>query len=202
MVVTLPVHVFLIKPLCERYAPTLVPNFFKRIGFSIFTLIIFFLVYLLYDGIAYDYDSNYNSVFEYCTTSNSSAVLNWNIVHIPRGYLLIVRTFLSALSHMLLYISVWEFILSQSPQYMKGLLFGLLFSIRACFRLLSIILLVPFVIKVRSTTISCRTGYNILCISVGIATLMLYGVFAKKYKCRKRDDTCNVYKFAEDYYSK
>ena len=202
IVLTLPTHVFLIKPLWERYAPTLVLNFFKRIGFSIFTLIIFFLVYLLYDGIAYDYGSNYNSVFEYCTTTNSSAVLNWNIVHIPRGYLLIIRTFLSALSHMLLYISVWEFILSQSPQNMKGLLFGLLFSIRACFRLLSIILLVPFVINWRATIISCRTGYNILCISVGIATLMLYGVCAKKYKYCKRDDICNVYKFAEDYYSK
>ena len=202
IILTLPTHVFLIKPLWERYVPTLVPNFFKRIGFSIFTLIIFFLVYLLYDGIAYDYDSNYNSVFEYCTTSNSSALLNWNIVHIPRGYLLVICTFLSALSHMLLYIGVWEFILSQSPQNMKGLLFGLLFSIRACFRLLSIILLVPFVINWRATIISCRTGYNILCISVGIATLMLYGVCAKKYKYRKRDDICNVYKFAEDYYSK
>ena len=42
IVITLPTHVFLIKPLWERYAPTLVPNFFKRIGFSIFTLIIFF----------------------------------------------------------------------------------------------------------------------------------------------------------------
>ena len=202
IILTLPTHVFLIKPLWERYVPTLVPNFFKRIGFSIFTLIIFFLVYLLYDGIAYDYDSNYNSVFEYCTTSNSSAVLNWNIVHIPRGYLLVIRTFLSALSHMLLYIGVWELICSQCPQNMKGLLFGLLFSIRACFRLLSIILLVPFVINWRATIISCRTGYNILCISVGIATLMLYGVCAKKYKYRKRDDICNVYKFAEDYYSK
>ena len=193
---------FLIKPLWERYAPRLFSNFFKRIGFSIFTLIIFFLVYLLYDGIAYDYNSNYSSVFEYCTISNSSAVLNWNIIHIPRGYLLTIRTFLSALSHMLLYISVWELICSQSPQNMKGLLFGLLFSIRGCFLLLSIILLVPFVINWRATIISCRTGYNILSISVGIATLMLYGVCAKKYKYRKRDDICNVYKFAEDYFSK
>ena len=51
IVLTLPIHVFLIKLLWERYAPTLVLNFFKIIGFSIFTLLIFFLVYLLYDGI-------------------------------------------------------------------------------------------------------------------------------------------------------
>ena len=93
IVLNLPVQVF---HLCSYAIP-------KRMGFSIFTLIIFFLVYLLYEGKSYDYGSNYNSVFEYCATSNSSAVLNWKIVHIPRGYLLAICTFLSALSHMLLY---------------------------------------------------------------------------------------------------
>ena len=83
---------------------------------------------------------------------------------------------------------------------MKGLLFGLLFAIRAFFQSLSIVLLVPFIYHWKSTILECRTGYSLLNVSVGIVTLMLFGVCARKYKYRKRDDICNVYKFAEDYY--
>ena len=124
------------------------------------------------------------------------------IVHNLQLYLTILLTILLALYQMLLYISVWELICSQSPQNMKGLLFGLLFAIRTFFPSLSV-LLVPFIFHWKSTILECRTGYSLfLNVSFGIVTLMLFGVCARKYKYRKRDDICNVYKFAEDYYSK
>ena len=202
IILTLPLYVFFIKPLLNKCAPMFKFNYFKRIGLSIFTLTIFFVMYLLYDGLAYEVNSNHYSPFKNCTTSNSSAVLNWSIVHIPQMYLTIILTILFALYQMLLYISVWELICSQSPQNMKGLLFGLLFGIRAFFQSLSVLLLVPFNYHWKSTILRCRTGYSLLNVSVGIITLMLFGICARKYKYRKRDDICNVYKFAEDYYSK
>ena len=193
---------FFIKPLWEKCAFTLTLNYFKRIGLSIFTRTIFFVMYLLYDGLAYEYDSNHYGLFKYCTTSNSSSILNLSIVYIPQEYMLILQTNLFALSHVLLYISVWELIRSQSLENMKGFLSGLLFAIRAFFQSLSVLLLVPIVYHWKSTILGCRTGYSLLNLSVGIVTLMLFGVCARKYRYRKRDDICNVYKFAEDYYSK
>ena len=85
---------------------------------------------------------------------------------------------------------------------MKGFLSGLLFAIRAFFLSLSVLLLVPIVYHWKYTVLGCRTGYSLLNLSVGIVTLILFGVCARKYRYRKRDDICNVYKFAEDYYSK
>jgi len=201
VVFTLPFYVFFIKPLLERCAPVFILNFFKRMGLSIFTLLVFFIVLFLYDGLAYDFESNHNSNFKNCATTNSSTTLNWKIIHIPLGYLVIVQTILIAISHMLLHISVWEFICAQSPQNMKGLLFGLLFAIRTLFRFLAVLLLVPFAFHWKSTVMSCRGSYSLLNIFVGIATLILFGVCAKKYKYRKRDDICPYYQFAEDYYS-
>ena len=202
IIFTLPLHVFFIKPLLEKCAPTLTLNYFKRIGLSILILTAFIVMYLLYDGLAYEFDSNHYSLFKSCTISNSSAILNWSIVYIPQEYMLIILTILFALSHMLLYISMWELICSQSPENMKGLLFGLLFAIRAFFQSLSVLLLLPIIYNWKSTILGCRTGYSLLNVSVGIVTLMLFVVCARKYKYRKRDDICNVYKFAEDYYSK
>ena len=202
IIFTLPLHVFFLKPLLEKCAPTLTLNYFKRIGLSILILTVFVVMYLLYDGPAYEFDSNHYCLFEYCTISNSSAILNWSIVYIPQEYMLIILTILFALSHMLLYISMWELICSQSPEIMKGLLFGLLFAIRAFFQSLSVLLLLPIIYNWKSTILGCRTGYSLLNVSVGIVTLILFGVCARKYKYRKRDDICNVYKFAEDYYSK
>jgi len=85
---------------------------------------------------------------------------------------------------------------------MKGLLFGLLLAVRAFMHFLAVLLLVLFVFYWKSTVVGCRTGYSFLNTLVGIMTLLLYGFTAQKYKYRKRDDICNVYQFAEDYFSK
>ena len=195
---TIPFYVFLLKPLLERCVPKLLPNFFKRMGLSIFFLTMFFIVYLLYDGFAY---SSKSSMFENCS-KNRSSILNKSYVYIPQGYLTILQATLLALSHILLNISVWEFICCQSPQHMKGLSFGLSLAIRAFMQFLAAIILVPFAYYWKPHVIGCRTGYSLLHILVGTVTIALFGLTAKRYKYRKRDDICNVYQFAEDYYSK
>ena len=195
---TIPFYVFLLKPLLERCVPKLLPNFFKRMGLSIFFLTMFFIVYLLCDGFAYSSKTN---LFENCS-KNRSSILNWSYVYIRQGYLTILQATLLALSHILLNISVWEFICCQSPQHMKGLLFGLLLAIRAFMQFLAAIILVPFAYYWKPHVIGCRTGYSLLHILVGTVTIALFGLTAKRYKYRKRDDICNIYQFAEDYYSK
>ena len=199
VIFTLPFYVFLLKPLLERCVPKLLPSFFKRMGLSIFLLTVFFIVCFIYDGFAYDTES---SIFEHCP-NNRSSILNWNYVHVPQGCLTILQATLLALSHILLNISVWEFICCQSPQHMKGLLFGLLLAIRAVTQFLAALIVVPFLIDWESPpVVSCRTGYSLLHIIIGAVALMLFGITAKRYKYRKRDDICNFYTFAEDYYSK
>ncbi len=49
---------------------------------------------------------------------------------------------------------------------------------------------------------SCGMAYYSMNVGVGLVAVLAYGYTAKKYKYRKRDDICNVYAYAEDYYSK
>ncbi len=52
-----------------------------------------------------------------------------------------------------------------------------------------------------STSLSCGSAYYIFALCIAVVSLLVYINVARKYKYRKRDDICNIYKFAEDYYS-
>ena len=196
-VICIPFYLVLLKPILARF----IPIFFKRIGLSIIVLIISFLLYLLYDTLAYDAGNELGHMLRHCS-SNTSYILNRSLVYISPTYMLVLQPILMSISHMLLYIGAWEFICCQSPQQMKGLLFGLFFAIRAFFQFVGTLEFALFTFYLKSNVISCRTGYYFFNLCVAVASLVIYTAVARRYKYRKRDDICNVYKFAEDYYSK
>ncbi len=116
----------------------------------------------------------------------------------------ILPTFLqvcSAFSQMLFYIAVWQFICCQSPRYMKGLLFGLYYFSKAVFRLISTVLLYFSVRNRHKVTFGCQFDYLIIYLIIGVITLVLFMITAHRYRNRKREDICNVYQYAEDYYT-
>ena len=124
---TLPLFVFILKPIIETVAPRLLPNFFKKIGLGLLVIIFFFVTYMLYDGIAH---TDPAQIFNHCSSNETSTLNHRSFVHIPNRYLKSLQANLLAISNVLLKVSLWEFICSQSPQHMKGLLFGLLFALR------------------------------------------------------------------------
>ena len=197
--VSIPVYLFLLKPFLSRY----VPNMFKRIGLSIAILTVSILIYFLYDMVSYGTSDELNTAYDHCeSNTNATYVLNKSLVHIPTTYMFILQHFLLSISQMLLYISAWKFICCQSPQHMKGLLFGLFFAIRDLFQFLGIVLIFPFLYSWKLQLARCQFGYYLLNICIGMASLILYTIAARKYKYRKRDDICNIYQYAEDYYTK
>ena len=79
---------------------------------------------------------------------------------------------------------------------MKGLLFGLFYSIKAFFQLLAAVLTYLFFV------FSCQLlGYFLFNLAIGLVSLVIFIFVARRYKYRKRDDICNIYQYAEDYYS-
>ena len=54
------------------------------------------------------------------------------------SYSLIPQYSLNALGYMLLYVAIYEFICSQSPHAMKGLVIGTFFAIKGVFQLLGV----------------------------------------------------------------
>ena len=191
--VSIPVYLFLLKPFLSRYDP----NMFKRIGFSIAILTVSILIYFLYDMVSYGTSDELNTAYDHCNGNTNT--INKRIVHIPPTYMFIFQHILLSISQMLLYI---KFICCQSPQHMKGLLFGLFFAIRDLFPFLGIVQIFLFLYAWKSQLARCQFGYYLLNICIGLASLILYTIVARKYKDRKRDDICNVYQYAEDYYTK
>ena len=115
--------------------------------------------------------------------------------------LLIVPLVLTSLSHMLIYTAVFEFICSQSPHSMKGLLIGMLYAIKGVYQLLATILVVPFAVGYiyHPSHISCGFIYYLVNIVIGLIAVLTYMWVAKKYKYRERDEICEVHRYAEEY---
>ena len=195
-VLCIPIWICIFKPLLSKYYP----NIFKRMGIALSFLTISFIVYFVYDILDYNNSDDLNNSYNACSR-NITYVLNNNYIAVPNMYVSILQQLIYGWSQILLYISAYEFICCQSPQYMKGLLFGLFYATRAFYQFVAAIVLLIVVTKWNSTIMSCHSVYHLLNILIGVMTLIVYTVAAKRYKYRKRDDICHVYKYAEDYYS-
>ena len=128
-------------------------------------------------------------------------------VHLSVGAVLQV---LSALSHMLIYIAVLEFICSQSPHSMKGLLIGLFYAIKGLYQVFAALLVFCYVTLLRNffhdyifsaIHLDSEFFYYLVNIVIGVAALLLFVCVARGYRNRVRDEPCNIHRYAEEYYS-
>ena len=143
-----------------------------------------------------------NSCFLLSTNNTTEALVRNNsawpilLVNIPLGA--------NIFGSMIFYIAIYEFLYSQSPHSMKGLMIGTFFAIRGTFQLLGILILFPF-LGWRSSFPSfpsCGFIYNLTCMTIAFFGMAGYIWIAKKYQNRQRDEPDNIYRYAEEYYEK
>ncbi len=174
------------------------PTFFKRIGASLIPIIVIQVIVIVVGIIS---RNQYYSFRDSCLIVNISSLDNLNVT-IPEYLLPTLLQICLAFSQLLFYIAVWQFICSQSPRYMKGLLFGLYYFIKAVFRLISTLLLFFSNHSRKTVHFGCPFDYLILYLVIGVITLLMFTIAAHRYRYRKREDICNVYQYAENYYTK
>ena len=162
-VLCIPVWICIFKPLLSRYYP----NMFKRIGIALSYFTTSFIVCLVYDILDYN---NSGELTNNTCFRNVSYVLNNNYIAVPSMYVSILQQLNYGWSQMLLYISAYEFICCQSPQYMKCLLFGLFYATRAFYQFIAANIVWFMITKWNSTIMSYRSGYNLLNILIGMMT--------------------------------
>ena len=188
IVILLPLYLCTLHSCLYRY----IPSMMRRIGIGIFFLVASLISMLVLDTIAhYHHRSSHDCMFNLHLIPDS-VFEDITLIIIPR--------FFSALSNMFFYIALYEFICAQSPHSMKGFLIGLSFAIKGLFQTIAAFMVFPFS-YVTSSFPSCGMYYYIMNISVGILALLIYVIVARGYKYRKRDDICNIYRYAEEYYS-
>ena len=180
---------YVVSPYLQRYLPSML----KRIGIGALLTTLCVLSILLIDSIGHA-TKTYKVP---CFLSPSDIMLNLS------PSFLAIQHMLYNLSYMIFTISLFEFIIAQSPHSMKGLLIGLYYIIR--FGLAGILAIVLYSSFKRypaynNYSLSCGTAYFIVITTVALLSLISYTIVACKYKLRERDEVINFHAFAEKYY--
>ena len=194
IVVCIPLYLCFLRPFISQY----LPGMLKRMGLGMFLVLLSLMASFSMDTVAHFRNDDNSTCCMFSRPFHHTSTLNIN-----PGLILIQYT-LTALSNMLIYTALLEFICSQSPHSMKGLLIGLLYAIRGLYLLLAIFLLLLFRYVYPISTvrhISCGFYYYLTNIVIGVVALLVYTCVAKRYRYRVRDELCNVHQYAENYYS-
>ena len=199
--ICLPLYLCLLRPFISGY----VPGMLKRMGLGTILTFLSLTVTFSMDIAAHQKTKSTHCMFDVPDYSDTASD---EVISVPEQspLFLIVPLVLTSLSHMLIYTAVFEFICSQSPHSMKGLLIGLLYAIKGLYQLLATLVVVPFAVGYTSHPshvgqMSCGFYYYLVNIVIGLITVLTYMWVAKKYKYRERDEICEVHRYAEEYYS-
>ena len=203
VVVSLPLYLFLLRPFITYHIPGLLKTILKRIGVGLLLIILSLLCALAMDVVVHERNSNLFCMF---SPNHTTHIVNESTSYRPslyqNVYFFISQHVLSALYSMLIDIAVFEFIASQSPYSMKGLLIGVLFSSRILALGLGIVIMIPFITSWKTSyPLSCGSGFYITNISIGVITFIVYVLVVKNYKHRTRDEPSFIHQYAEEYYS-
>ena len=195
--ICIPLYLFLLRPFLFNY----VPGMLKRMGIGAIMTVLSLICTVAIGAWAH---TRYKVG---CMFDPNSVVvtLNGTVPSVGPFYhssLLAIQSVLLSLSSMFIYIALYEFICSQSPQSMKGFLIGLSFAIRGSFHVIAAVLALPFALAMDNTRTSCGVSYYVMNTGVGVVAVLVYVCVARKYKYRERDEPCNIYMYAENYYSK
>ena len=197
IVIMIPVYLGLLRPFIHNY----IPGMLRRIGLG--------MILLLLSGVC---TSVMGSVGQHCVpyTGNSSSLYagcqNNLITYFQLSpNFLLIQSILNAFGYMFLYIASYEFICAQSPHSMKGMLIGTFFAIKGVFQLLGILVLyVPFVSSCtqQGRFPLCGFIYYLINIVIALVGIVAFIIVSKRYQYRQRDEPDNIYRYAEEYYSK
>ena len=192
--------VIFIPFLMKCFISRCIPSFFKRMRFSIVCLLLTFVVYILYNTISTEDFIRSGNYLVFCN-NNSDTEISEPFILFSAASIISLENVIHFIYRLLLYISVWEFICCQSPQHMKGLLFGLLYAIHAFNQLLASFTIWTFDKFLKEDIAICNRYFYLLNIGIAVLLLLIFTVVSHKYRYRKRDDICNIHMYAENYYS-
>ena len=185
-------YIVFLRPFVRNY----IPGMLKRIGLGMILMVTPILCFFILDTTGH-ITTNLNS----CFLTDANATGESLRIH---SAVILIPVFASTSGSMIFYIAVYEFIYSQSPHSMKGLMIGTFFAIRGTFQLLgALVFIFPFLAwKSMSSFPSCGFVYYLVNMVVAIFGVIAYIWIARKYQNRQRDEPDNIYRYAEEYYEK
>ena len=191
IVICIPLYLCLLRPFISQY----VPGMLKRMGLGMISILLSLMVSFTMDTIVHARDKT-GHVQCFFTSDGYYG-------HTPlmSQFSTLVQITLSALAHMLMYNAVFEFICSQSPHSMKGLVMGVFYVTKGLNQTLATLFTLPFSLNSSNFHPSCGFYYYLTNIIIGLVAVLVYVFVAKGYRYRQRDEPSNIRHYAEEYYS-
>ena len=163
-----------------------IPSMLKQIGIGLFILLISSTVLISLDIV--NYYANSNCIF----TSNiyDGTAVNYILITLS-------EVLLGFGSFIVLFVSL-QFTVAQSPGTMRGLMVGVWYGSIFIMIILSYVVYIPFT-QVHS---NCTLYYHIMVSVCIVTTIILYGLLARRYKLRTRNEVINVHHVVATIYEK
>ena len=180
VVCAVPLYEFLIRPIMHTYIPTVL----TRIGVGIILYILSCAALLAIDLSAHSWQTdstNYTCLYDEASPANR--------LHINPLWTMLPQA-LIGLGIFFSLTAVYEFVFSQSPYNMKGLLMGAIFATTGTFQFIGLALQVPFYLGYvdRLTHVpSCGTVYLLVVLVLCIIWFIVYVLVACGYHKRDRE---------------
>jgi peptide/histidine transporter 3/4 len=201
----IPIYLCLLRPFIQNY----IPGMLKRIGLGMIFILLSILCTSVMGQDAYGHivHTNVTACFLHY---ESDLFFDYYFRHVQMSldissYWLVIQYSLNAVGYMLLYIAVYEFICSQSPHAMKGLVIGTFFAIKGVFQLLGVVVIyLPFALgwkNILRSFPSCGFVYYLINAIIALIGIVAYTCVARRYQYRERDEPDNIYRYAEEYYA-
>ena len=202
VVICIPLYLCWIRPHIRYY----IPGMLKRIGLSIIIIVFSLICTFVMDLVVHLRNTeSAGCMFKgYTGTKIKDQPMVNNFPAHPlyqNVYFFASQHVLSAVANMLLDIGVLEFVCSQSPYSMKGLLLGIFFSVKSLFQGIALTSILPFGAWWNIRSLHCGSGFYLMNIIIGLLELVLYTCVSKRYKYRELNEPSNEYRYAENYYS-
>ena len=195
IVLLIPLHKLIIYPATQKCFPSIKIYQIFLLGTAI--QIINITIELLFDITARRVYSEHHENVSQCIFQQAISS-NYN-----SGWMAITLI-LDSLSQALLFISAIEFLVSQTPYSMRGLIFGAGYGSVFLFTIIGYGIYWPFIHLPKSWgtgIISCEFWYQLLVLLVMVTSSGLLLVAVRWYKNRKREDVLpNEHIFAERFY--
>ena len=198
VLICIPLYLCWIRPHITYY----IPGMLKRIQIALVVMVLSLICTFVMDVVVHVNNTEYaNCMFQALVDTKTVSDFPLSPPLFQNMYFFTTQHVLSALADMLFDIAILEFICSQSPYSMKGLLLGSFFSIRFFFQGIAVVSIVPFGTVWKIESLSCGSGFYAMYIVIGLLEFVIFSCVSKRYKYRNVNEPSNEYRYAEEYYS-
>ena len=187
----IPLYYFILRPLLQNVTKY-TPSMLKVIGVAFFLNIIGTIGMVTIETIGH------------LQTPNATCMFNKNSSHFKTElslnyYWTMIPIIWNTIGTLVFDLVINEFIIAQSPQQMKGFLFGLFYGLNGIAKVIGSNLYRPFYLLPQSIPISCGFYYYLTQTVLFSFVFIFFLILSKQYKLRVRDNPVNIHMIAETH---